>query len=70
MDVRAIAVSITTAANWTGNFVVAMLTPILIASPFKIYGTFYLLSGMLLAALLFVLFTLPETKVCALCTRG
>lgn len=63
LDVRAAAVSITTAANWSGNFVVAMLTPILIASPLQIHGTFYLLSVCLLAAFLFVLFSLPETKV-------
>ena len=63
LHVRAVAVSITTAANWIGNFVVAMLTPILIASPLHIHGTFYLLSGCLLAAFFFVLFSLPETKV-------
>ena len=66
LNVRAVSVSITTAANWTGNFVVAMLTPILIASPLHIYGTFYLLSGCLLAAFFFVLFSLPETKASAL----
>lgn len=66
LEVRAAAVSITTAANWAGNFVVAMLTPVLIASPLKIYGTFYLLSGALVAGLLFVLLTLPETKVSVL----
>ena len=63
LRVRAASVSITTASNWLGNFLVAMLTPILIASPLHIHGTFYLLSGMLLAATLFVLLTLPETKV-------
>lgn len=40
-----------------------MLTPVLIVSPLKIHGTFYLVSGALVAAFLFVLFTLPETKV-------
>ena len=66
LNVRAVSVSITTAANWTGNFVVAMLTPILIASPLHIYGTFYLLSACLLAAFFFVLFSLPETKASVL----
>lgn len=63
LEVRATSVSITTAANWMGNFVVAMLTPVLIASPLRIHGTFYVLSAMLVAAFLFVLLTLPETKV-------
>lgn len=63
LRVRAVSVSITTASNWLGNFLVAMLTPILIASPVGIHGTFYLLSGLLLAAFFFVLLTLPETKV-------
>ena len=63
LEVRGVAVSITTSANWIGNFVVAMLTPILIASPLRIYGTFYLVSCALIAALVFILVTLPETKV-------
>ncbi len=64
LDVRGAAVSITTAGNWTGNFLVAMLTPILIlCSPLDIHGTFYLLSGALLMGFFFVLLTLPETKV-------
>ena len=63
LQIRGIAVSITTAANWTGNFVIAMLTPILITSPLKIFGTFYILCGALFLAVLFVLLTLPETKV-------
>ena len=67
LEVRAMGVSITTAANWTGNFLVAMLTPVLLASPLQIHGTFYVLSGALFAALLFVLLTLPETKV-TICT--
>ena len=64
LDVRGAAVSITTAGNWTGNFIVAMLTPVLIlCSPLDIHGTFYLLSGALLMGFFFVLLTLPETKV-------
>lgn len=64
LDVRGAAVSITIAGNWTGNFIVAMLTPVLIlCSPLDIHGTFYLLSGALLMGFFFVLLTLPETKV-------
>ena len=58
-----IAVSLTTAANWTGNFVVAITTPVLIASQLQTYGTFYIYSLLLAAGLLFALLTLPETKV-------
>lgn len=63
LHVRGVAVSVTTAANWIGNFVIAILTPILITSPLGIYGTFYILSGALFLAVLFVLLTLPETSV-------
>ena len=63
LSVRSAAVSLTTAANWIGNFIVAMLTPVLIASSLQIHGTFYILSGALLVAFFFVLFSLPETKV-------
>ncbi len=55
--------SLTTAANWIGNFVIAMVTPILLASVLQTAGTFYILSVFLAAAFVFVLFTLPETKV-------
>ena len=58
-----IAVSLTTAANWTGNFVVAITTPVLIASQLQTYGTFYIYSLLLAAGLFFVLLTIPETKV-------
>ena len=58
-----IAVSLTTAANWIGNFVVAITTPVLIASQLQTYGTFYIYSLLLAAGLFFVLLTLPETKV-------
>ena len=63
LQTRGTAVSITTAANWIGNFLVAMLTPVLIASPLRIYGTFYIISVALFMSIIFVLLTLPETKV-------
>ena len=58
-----IAVSLTTAANWIGNFVVAITTPVLLASQLQTYGTFYIYSILILAGFLFALLTLPETKV-------
>jgi hypothetical protein len=57
-----IAVSITTTANWTGNFIIALSTPILLNSSLQTHGTFYILAALLLLATTFVLFTLPETK--------
>ena len=57
-----IAVSITTSGNWIGNFVIAMVTPILLGSVLKTAGTFYILAVFLFASFLFVLLTLPETK--------
>lgn len=63
LQIRGTAVSITTAANWFGNFIIAMLTPVLIASPLRIFGTFYIVCVALLVGVIFVLLTLPETKV-------
>ncbi len=57
------AVSITTSANWIGNFIVAMVTPILLGSEhLGTPGTFYIISVFLFMAFVFVLLTLPETK--------
>ena len=53
----------TTAVFWMGNIIVAQVTPIMLASPLQTFGTFYVLVGVHIAALLFVLLTLPETKV-------
>lgn len=69
LSVRGVSTSITTAANWSGNFLVAMLTPILLASPLQVDGTFYIISLFLFMAFLFVLLTLPETKVVMVMTH-
>lgn len=55
--------SLTGSAYWVSNVIVAQLTPVLLASPLQTFGTFYLLVGVHIAAILFVLLTLPETKV-------
>ena len=55
--------SLTSSTYWVGNIIVAQVTPLLLASPLRTFGTFYLLVGVHVAAMLFVLFTLPETKV-------
>jgi len=58
-----IAVSLTSSVYWIFNIITAQVTPILLASSLQTYGTFYLFAGVHLAAILFALFTLPETKV-------
>ena len=45
-----------------------MVTPILLASTLQTHGTFYIIVVLLAAAFLFVLLTLPETKVIVLHT--
>lgn len=63
LTIRGVAVSITTSANWIGNFIVAMVTPILLGNPvLGTAGTFYIISVFLFLAFVFVLLTLPETK--------
>ena len=57
------AVSLASLSFWVSNLVVAQLTPILLASPLQSHGTFYILAGLNLAGFLFVLLTVPETKV-------
>ena len=57
-----IAVSITTSGNWIGNFIIAVVTPLLLGSVLGTAGTFFILSIFLFAAFHFVLLTLPETK--------
>ena len=61
-----IAVSLTSSTYWVGNIIVAQVTPILLASSLQTHGTFYLFAGVHLAATLFALLTLPETKVNAI----
>ena len=48
---------------WGGTFLMGQVGPVLLSSPLKTDGTFYLLSGMCLLAFLHVLLLLPETKV-------
>ena len=67
MKFLGIAVSLTGSTYWVGNIIVAQVTPLLLASPLRTFGTFYLLVGVHVAAMLFVLLTLPETKVHLVC---
>lgn len=43
--------------------IVAQTTPILISSGLQTYGTFYVLGVVNVLAFVFILMTLPETKV-------
>jgi hypothetical protein len=58
-----VAVSLTTSTYWIGNIISTLLTPVLLASPLQTFGTFYILVGVHIAAILFALLTVPETKV-------
>lgn len=48
---------------WGGIILLGEIGPVLISSPLKTSGTFYLLSGACLMAFLHVLLFIPETKV-------
>ena len=48
---------------WSGTFLMGEIGPILLSSPLRTSGTFYLFSGMCLLAFLHVLLLIPETKV-------
>ena len=48
---------------WGGILVLGQIGPVLIASPLKTSGTFYIFSGMCLLAFLHSLLLIPETKV-------
>ena len=62
--------SLTGSAYWVTNVIVAQVTPVLLASTLQTFGTFYLLVGVHIAAILFVLLTLPETKVKLVSVNG
>jgi sugar porter (SP) family MFS transporter len=66
LNIRGVAVSITTSANWISNFALASITPLMVDSRWGSIpgtsGTFFLLSCFLACGFLFVLLVLPETK--------
>ncbi len=57
-----IVVGIATAMNWGSTYIFTQTFPSILAS-FQTFGTLYMLSFINLAAALFFLFLLPETKV-------
>lgn len=48
---------------WGGTFLMSEIGPVLLSSPLRTYGTFYLLTGICALSYLYVLFLVPETKV-------
>ncbi|XP_065183179.1 uncharacterized protein LOC135814052 [Sycon ciliatum] len=63
LRLRGKLVSITTASNWAGNFAIAFGTPLLLKpSVLDVQGTLFLMSACNVAALVFILLAVPETK--------
>ena len=58
-----VAMSIATGTFFLLLTVVNQVTPIIIGSPLKLHGFFYIVTGCNILALFVVLFALPETKV-------
>jgi sugar porter (SP) family MFS transporter len=61
MKVRSAAMSVSTVANWASNFLVATFF-LTLTGAITIQGTFWLYAGFGIAAVLFFIFRLPETK--------
>ncbi len=55
--------SLTNAVYWSAAVVATQTTPLLLSSDLQTHGTFYVLAGLNALAFIFVLTTVPETKV-------
>ena len=60
LNVRARAVSITTASNWFMGIIMSYILELI--TPLGIHGVFYLFSGLTLLAVVFVYLFCPETR--------
>ncbi len=58
-----LSLSLTNAAYWSADVVATQTTPLLLSSALQTHGTFYILAGLNALAFIFVLTTVPETKV-------
>jgi len=63
LEGRGLAVGICTTLNWLTAYTLTQVFPMIMAS-IGSHGSLYLLGVIDLLSLLFVLFFLPETKVC------
>jgi hypothetical protein len=61
LKVRSAAMSVSTVANWASNFLVATFF-LTLTGAITIQGTFWLYAGFGIAAVIFFIFRLPETK--------
>ena len=59
----AFGVAVGTATYWICSIAVTQLIPIMLSSPLQVFGTMYCFAGAAFISFLFVLLTLPETKV-------
>lgn len=58
-----IAVAIATSSYGFFTFAVNQVAPLIVGSPLRLYGYFYIVAGFNLFGFFFILFNLPETKV-------
>lgn len=61
-ETKGVAISTSIIVNWSLVFLVTKLYPIMIASPIKSHGTFWLFSSMTALSAIFGYFLVPETK--------
>ena len=59
----AFGVAVGTANYWICSIAVTQLTPIMLSSPLQVFGTMYCFAGAAFISFIFILLTLPETKV-------
>ena len=56
-------VGLSAAVFWGNSAVVNQLAPLILGSPLKTHGYFYIVAGLCLFYFMFTLLTFPETKV-------
>ena len=59
-----ISVAIVSAGWWSGNIVSGEISPFLLSSPLGTSGTLFLHAGLCGLVFVYILFLIPETKVC------
>lgn len=58
---RSKAVALAVVSNWTNNFIIGLITPVLVQAT-NGYGAFYFFAAFAAASFAFVWFLVPETK--------